>query len=61
MGFENGVADLSDSMLKDRSGERKAPSRHSPGRRASALRSDSDGYRRDHLRALVQRVVPEFS
>jgi hypothetical protein len=58
MGFENGVADLSDPMLKDRSGELKAPSRHSPGRR---MRSDSDGYRRDHLRALIQRVVLEFS
>jgi len=81
--IENGVADLSDPMLKDRIAELKAvrdqaradaeraedaidrfgpsitpqaPQKHSPGRLAGAMRTESGGYRRDHLRALAQRV-----
>jgi site-specific DNA recombinase len=80
--IENGIADLSDSMLKDRVAELKAIrdqaradaeraedaiDRIGPSITPQALktfarqarrrmRSDSGGYRRDHLRALAQRV-----
>jgi site-specific DNA recombinase len=80
--IENGVADLSDPMLKDRIGElkairdqaradaeraQKASERVVPSITPLALktfarqarrrmRTDSGGYRRDHLRALAQRI-----
>jgi site-specific DNA recombinase len=80
--IENGVADLSDPMLKERIAELKAVrdqaradaeraqetiDRAGPIVTAQALtrfartarkrmRTDSGGYRRDHLRALAQRV-----
>jgi site-specific DNA recombinase len=80
--IENGVADLSDPMLKDRIGELKATrdqARVDAERAESAIerlgpsitpqalktfarqvrkrmRTESGGYRRDHLRALAQRV-----
>jgi site-specific DNA recombinase len=80
--IENGVADLSDPMLKERIGELKATrdqarldteraedaiGRAGPSITAQALktlartarkrmRTESGGYRRDHLRALAQRV-----
>jgi DNA invertase Pin-like site-specific DNA recombinase len=80
--IENGVADLSDPMLKDRIGELKATrdqarldaeraedaiERGGPAITPQALktfartalkrmRTESGGYRRDHLRALAQRV-----
>ena len=80
--IENGVADLSDPMLKDRITELKATrdqarldaeraedaiDRGGPSITPKALktfartarkrmRTDSGGYRRDHLRALAQRV-----
>jgi site-specific DNA recombinase len=80
--IENGIADLSDPMLKDRIGELKATrdqaridaeraedaiERAGPTIIPDALktfartarkrmRTDSGGYRRDHLRALAQRV-----
>jgi site-specific DNA recombinase len=80
--IENGVADLSDPMLKDRIAELKAIrdqarldaeraedaiERLGPNITAQVLktfarqarkrmRTDSGGYRRDHLRALAQRV-----
>lgn len=80
--IENGIADLSDPMLKDRIGELKATrdqarldaeraedaiDRAGPSITAQALktfarkarkrmRTENGGYRRDHLRALAQRV-----
>jgi site-specific DNA recombinase len=80
--IENGVADLSDPMLKDRIAELKAirdQARADAERAEDAfervgpnitpqslktfarqarnrMRTDSGGYRRDHLRALAQRV-----
>jgi site-specific DNA recombinase len=80
--IENGVADLADSMLKDRVAELKAIrdqaradaeraegalDRLAPGITLQALktfasqarrrmRTESGGYRRDHLRALAQRI-----
>jgi len=80
--IENGVADLSDPMLKDRVAELKAIrdqaradaeraqeaiERTGPAITPQALktfarqtrkrmRTESGGYRRDHLRALAQRV-----
>lgn len=80
--IENGVADLSDPMLKERIGELKATrdqarldaeraedaiERAGPAITPQALRTfartarkrmrtDGGGYRRDHLRALAQRV-----
>jgi hypothetical protein len=80
--IENGIADLSDPMLKDRVGELKAIrdqaradaeraqgaiERTGPSITPQALktfarqarkrmRTESGGYRRDHLRALAQRV-----
>jgi site-specific DNA recombinase len=65
--IENGIADLSDPMLKDRIGELKAIERGGPTITPEALktfartarkrmRTDGGGYRRDHLRALAQRV-----
>ena len=80
--IENGIADLSDPMLKDRIGELKATrdqarldaeraedaiERGGPTITPQALktfartarkrmRTESGGYRRDHLRALAQRV-----
>jgi site-specific DNA recombinase len=80
--IENGVADLSDPVLKDRIAELKATldqarldaeraedaiDRAGPSITAQALktfartarkrvRSENDGYRRDHPRALAQRV-----
>ena len=80
--IENGVADLSDPMLKDRIGELKATrdqarldaeraqdaiERGGPAITPQALktfartarkrmRTENGGYRRDHLRALAQRV-----
>jgi len=81
--IENGIADLSDPMLKDRIGELKATrdqarldaervqdalERAEPTITPEALktfartarkrmRAEGGGYRRDHLRALAQRVV----
>jgi site-specific DNA recombinase len=80
--IENGIADLSDPMLKDRIGELKATrdqarldaeraqeaiNRAGPSITPQALkmfartarkrmRTENGGYRRDHLRALAQRV-----
>jgi len=80
--IENGVADLSDPMLKDRIGELKATrdqarldaeraedaiERAAPTITPQSIKtfartarkrmpSDGGGYRRDHLRALAQRV-----
>jgi site-specific DNA recombinase len=72
--IENGIADLSDPMLKDRIAELKATrdqARLDAERAEDAIeralktfartarkrmRTDSGGYRRDHLRALAQRV-----
>jgi hypothetical protein len=80
--IENGVADLTDPMLKDRIAELKAirDQAHADAERAEdalervapsitpqalktfasqarrCMRSESGGYRRDHLRALAQRV-----
>jgi site-specific DNA recombinase len=80
--IENGVADLSDPMLKDRIAELKAvrDQAHTDAERAEdaigrlgpsitlqalktfarqarkRMRTESGGYRRDHLRALAQRV-----
>ncbi len=80
--IENGIANLSDPMLKDRIGELKATrdqarldaeraqdaiERGGPTITSEALktfartarkrmRTDGGGYRRDHLRALAQRV-----
>lgn len=80
--IENGIADLSDPMLKDRLAELKATrdqarldtqraqdaiERAEPSITPLALktfartarkrmRTDSGGYRRDHLRALAQRI-----
>jgi site-specific DNA recombinase len=80
--IENGIADLSDSMLKDRVAELKAirDQAHADAERAQEanertgpsiapqalktfarqgrkrMRTETGGYRRDHLRALAQRV-----
>jgi hypothetical protein len=80
--IENGIADLSDPMLRDRVGELKAirdqaradaeraqntierlgPSitpqalKTFAGQARKRMRTESGGYRRDHLRALAQRV-----
>jgi site-specific DNA recombinase len=69
--IENGVADLADPMLKDRIAELKAirdQARTDAERAQDAIerlfarqarkrmRTESGGYRRDHLRALAQRV-----
>ena len=80
--IENGIADLSDPVLKDRIGELKATRDHArlDAERAEEaiergeptitpkalktfartarkrMRTDGGGYRRDHLRALAQRV-----
>jgi site-specific DNA recombinase len=64
--IENGVADLADPMLKDRTAELKATrdqARADAERAEGALdtarkrmRTESGRYRRDHLRALAQRV-----
>ena len=80
--IENGIADLSDPMLKDRIGELKATRDqarldaerlrmrlNAPARLLTPqalktfartarkrMRTDGGGYRRDHLRALAQRV-----
>ena len=80
--IENGVADLTDPMLKDRIAELKAIRDQARGDAQRAedaierlgpsitpqalktfarqarkrMRTDSGGYRRDHLRALAQRV-----
>ncbi len=83
--IENGIADLSDSMLKDRITELKAirDQAHADAERAQEasqrvgpsvtlqalktfarqvrkrMRSENGGYRRDHLRALAQRIEVE--
>jgi site-specific DNA recombinase len=80
--IENGIADLTDALLKDRIAELKAvrdqaradaeraegaldrlgPSitpqalKTFTGQARKRMRTDSGGYRRDHLRALAQRV-----
>ena len=64
--IENGIADVSDPMLKERVTELKSirdqaraaegSLKPSPARPAGACGPSSGGYRRDHLRALAERV-----